>query len=133
MATNSYPAKWKSKDLLKAADQLSPSDVEWLYEYLRTRRGSRSRAGLPSQEAKLLARISKGFSDAWWERYHELLQKRRQESLTRIEHRDLLRLTDQLEQAEAKRVRYLIRLARLRGQSLQDLMANLGLPAQAHA
>jgi hypothetical protein len=85
---------------------------------------------LPPAEARLLTQINRGFTDAWWRRYHDLLEKRQESRLSAAEHRRLLGLTDQLERREAKRLYALVRLAKLRKQPLSDLMRDLGLPGK---
>lgn len=133
MSANLHPAKWSADDLLKAVEQLPPREAEQLYGRLREMRSSRRGVGLPAEEAALLAKVNRGFSDAWWARYHLLLNRRNQETLTTEQHRELLRLTDQFEQREAKRLQALVQLADLRQQPLRSLMKDLGLSAKTHA
>lgn len=68
---------------------------------------------LPAAEARLLIRINQGFADAWWDHYEELVAIRQEGRLSAAEHRELIRLTDQLEVREAKRLQALVRLAKL--------------------
>ncbi|NEO96576.1 MAG: STAS/SEC14 domain-containing protein, partial [Moorea sp. SIO3G5] len=51
-------------------------------------------------------------------RYDELIQKRKMETLTPEQYRELLGLSDQVETIEAKRVEAMAELARLRQISL---------------
>src|ERR1700722_8188497 len=76
---------------------------------------------LPSAEARLLGQINRGFADAWWQRYHKLIEKRQKAVLRAAEHRELIKLTDEVERREANRLRALVKLAKLRKQSLRDL------------
>ena len=133
MPANSYPNKWSSDELLKAVEQLPAHEVDQLYRRLGAMRSHRRGGSLPANEATLLLKINQGFSDDWWEHYQELLEKRRDETLTKVEHRELLRLTDQIEQREAKRMQALVQLAKLRQRSLRGLMKELGLTAKTHA
>jgi hypothetical protein len=66
-------------------------------------------------------------------RYDQLIAKRRAESLTPDEHDELLRLTDQMENLEARRMEHLAELARLRQTSLPALMKTLGIRTPAYA
>ena len=59
-------------------------------------------------------------------RYDELIAKRRAESLNPGEYTELLDLTGQVEKLEAEPIEYLAELARLRGVSLAEVMADLG-------
>ncbi len=55
-----------------------------------------------------------------------------QESLlSTAEHRELIQLTDQVEKKEAKRLQALVKLAKLRKQTLKGVMTELGLPEAA--
>ena len=91
-------------------------------------RNQRRESCLPPAQARLLKQINHGFPEPWWEHYHELIEKRQDGNLGTAEHRELIRLTDQLEKREATRLQALVKLAKLRKQSLSDLMADLGLP-----
>jgi hypothetical protein len=126
-------AKWTTKDLLNAVERLPPGEVEQLYQRVRKIRSNHRQVRAPAAEAELLAKVNRGFSEAWWNRYERLLEKRRRESLTATEHRDLLRLTNVLEKREANRLKFLVRLAHLRGCTLPELMKDLGLPRRSHA
>ena len=83
---------------------------------------------LSSPEARLLGQINRGFSDAWWENYQVLIRKRDEGVLSKTELKELIHLTDKVERQEAKRLKALVSLANLRGQSLRSLMKELGLP-----
>jgi hypothetical protein len=85
---------------------------------------------LPPLETPLLKEINRGFSEPWWDHYHELVGKRQEGVLTPEEHRELIRLTDQVERREAKRLQALLKLAKIRKQSLAQLMKALGLPGR---
>ena len=73
-------------------------------------------------ESELLERINQGLPVAVQKRYDELVAKRREETLTLQEHRELVGLTDQVELLEAERVQAMADLARLRRVSLGDLV-----------
>jgi hypothetical protein len=93
-------------------------------------RGKRTGTCLPAAEARLLTQINHGFTNAWWDSYRDLVSKRQEFRLNAAEHQQLIRLTDELEQREAKRLQALVKLAKLRKQSLTDLMRSLGLPGK---
>jgi hypothetical protein len=88
---------------------------------------------LPTAEARLLRQINQGFGDSWWQRYHDLIEKRQMSVLTAAEHRELIAMTDEVERKEAKRLQALVKLAKLRKQSLRDVMKDLGLPGKTDA
>lgn len=87
--------------------------------------------GPPVAEADLLQRINAGPTEEVWRRYHALVAKRRAETLSPAEHAELIELSDRIEEANAQRISHLVELARLRGQSLATLMAQLGISAPA--
>jgi hypothetical protein len=84
---------------------------------------------LPEAEAYLLQQINQGLPQEMWQRYHELLDKRRAEILTPDEQAALIALSDQIEDANAHRIEHLVELARLRQTSLGTLMQQLGIEA----
>ncbi len=88
---------------------------------------------LPETEADLLQKINQGLSPELWQRYHDLIDKRRAETLTPNEQADLIALSDQIEEANAQRIGWLIELARLRQTTLEVLMEQLGIRAPDYA
>jgi hypothetical protein len=88
---------------------------------------------LPQPEADLLQKINEGLPPEHWQRYHELVAKRRAETLQPDEHASLIALSDQIESANARRIAYLIELARLRQTSLEELMDQLGIKSPGYA
>ena len=81
----------------------------------------------------MLERINQGLSPEAQQRYDELTAKRRAETLTPAEHRELLTSIDQIERADAERVHALIELAQLKNVSVDALMAELGIQPSAGA
>ena len=77
-------------------------------------------------EADLLQQINIGFSAQTWEEYHALIAKRHAETLTPEEHKQLIQMSDRLEQLNVARIQALIQLATFRNQPLTDLMQTLG-------
>ena len=82
---------------------------------------------LNHRESELLRKINLGLSQESWQRYHELIEKRRAETLTANEQAELIAFSDQIERANARRMEYLVKLAQIRQTSLDVLMKNLGL------
>ncbi len=87
---------------------------------------------LSSHETELLRQINRGLTTEEWERYRQLIAKRRAESLTPEEHTDLIAFSDQIEEANVRRAECLVELARLRGVQLETLMDDLGLRSPAY-
>lgn len=67
-----------------------------------------------------------------WQRYEELIGKRQAETLTPKEHAELIVLSDQLEEANVKRIEYIAQLAALRKTTVPLLIKELGLKPVAY-
>lgn len=93
----------------------------------RLRPSVREVSWLSKAEADLLQKINLGLPPEMWEHYHALIAKRRAETLTIEEQATLIEISDQIEQANARRIQYLIELANLRGTSLEAVMQELGI------
>jgi hypothetical protein len=89
--------------------------------------------GLPAAEAALLERINEALPEATWARYEALKRKRDAETLTDAEHAELIRLVNEVEIWNARRLEAVAELAKLRGVRFPDLVKQLGLGAPAHA
>ncbi len=81
----------------------------------------------PGTEVELLQQINLGISSATWQQYHALVEKRRAETLSPEEHRSLIELSNEIEQANARRMGYVAELARLCRVPLNALMQQLGI------
>ena len=114
-------------ELLKAIGQLKQPELDGLMFQMLALRARRQAPSLPQDEARLLLKINQGLSPEVQTRYDELIARRRAESLTTDEYDQLLRLTDQIENLEVRRMEYMAELARLRQTSLTKLMENLGI------
>jgi hypothetical protein len=99
-----------------------------LKEYLhRSPPTAKAEARVPAAESQLLQDINQGLPEATWQRYHELVIRRREGTLTRDEHEELKSLTNAIELAHARRIERLTELAQLRRISLDELMDQLGI------
>ncbi|HVK06001.1 MAG TPA: hypothetical protein VM490_21205 [Armatimonadaceae bacterium] len=81
----------------------------------------------PLTESDLLKRINRGFPESFWDRYRDLAALRDAETLTPEQQRELIAMSDQMEERAAERLQYLVQLSHLRGTSVDDLMRQLGL------
>ena len=113
------------------ADVLINQTVNVELESLVQRMGRARR--FSTREAELLKQINEGLPAETWERYRQLVLKRRAETLTPDEYRELIGVSDQIDEAHGRRMGYLVDLARLRGVDLDLLMNELGLgPVDLH-
>ena len=129
MPTIQLQAEVSRDALVEAAGQLSPTELDQFVAELLALRARRGPARLGGDESELLARINRGFPDDWSGRYAELIERRRDETLTPEEHQELLRLTAEAERIEGDRLSALVELAQFRGVPLRTLMDDLSLPA----
>jgi hypothetical protein len=90
-------------------------------------------SSVSAQEADLLQRINLAISSETWAEYRRLVARREREEITPEELDLLISITDQIEIANAERIRHLAELAQLRGISLSALMHELGIQPESHA
>ena len=133
MPTIQIEAQLSTDKLLQAVEQLSQPELEQFVSRVIALRAKRRAPSLPRTEARLLLKINQGLSPKVQKRYDELIVKRRAESLTPDEYDELLRISDHVENLEARRIEHLSELARLRKTSLTSLMEDLGIRPPAYA
>jgi hypothetical protein len=117
----------ETEQLLNAALQLSPRELDQLLARLRALRGKTKAPRLSLPEAELLRRINQGVPPQLQQRYDALRRKRRRRKLTRAEQQELLSLSKQMEQLDVERLQLLAELAQMRQLTLPELMEQLGL------
>ena len=82
---------------------------------------------LPAAESRLLLKINASPAGLDWDRYHILLSRNRDETITPDEHRELIAMILTVENANAQRVACLVELARIRGVSLDSVLESLDI------
>jgi len=87
---------------------------------------------ISSKEDELLLKINLGISEEKWTTYYKLIEKRKAETLTSIEHQQLIGISNEIEIANAERMKHLVELSQLRGVGLQILMNDLGIKPNNH-
>lgn len=132
MPTIHLEAQVSPEDLLRAADQLSPPELERFAIRIQALLAHRRAPSLSPGETELLQAINQGLPAELRERYEALTAQRREGTLAPEAHAELLGLSDQVELFEARRVEHLAELARLRGVSLAGVMDSLGIQARAY-
>jgi RelB Antitoxin alpha helical domain len=109
-------------DEIEDRERLSKDDLNLLQAGLRP-----SASDDQPSETDLLQQINIGFSGQDWEKYHVLIAKRRDETLTPDEHEQLIQMSEEMEKFNVTRMQSLIQLASLRNQPLTSLMESLGI------
>ncbi|HEX9654285.1 MAG TPA: STAS/SEC14 domain-containing protein [bacterium] len=127
MANIQVKARLSYNELLKAVEQLNPKDLETFLSYVISLRARKKGKYISKPEADLLIRINQKIDPKIQKRYDALISKRRTEDLTSEEYKELLQLSDLVENIETKRVKHLSQLAELRHTSLKALMKELGI------
>ena len=95
-------------------------------------RADHEATSLSNIETELLQQINLGLTQETWQQYHQLIAKRRSETLSPVEQETLIRITDDIEIANARRMSALVKLAQYRQTSLEALMNELGIRIPTH-
>lgn len=114
-------------ELLQAAAELNSVELEKFVAEAIALRAKRQSENLSVPESELLLKINQGIPAKTQKRFDELVAKRRDETLAPEEYRELLRLTDKIEKADAKRIELLAELARVRGKTFDEIVTELGI------
>jgi hypothetical protein len=133
MSVIQLEAEVSAEQLLKAVAQMPQSELEQFIVQVNALRPRHEGRKLSPVESELLLKINQGIPAELQHRYDELIAKRREMRLTSDEYNELLSLTDQVEMLDAKRVEYLVELARIRKVPLTVLMDELGIQPPAYA
>ena len=119
--------------LLHQAEQLRPGEFEQFLLSILALNARRKSNGLPPDESLLLKKINTEFAPKKMARFLLLDEKRRQETLTPEEHKELLLLVRQLEKYDAQKLQLVGQLALLRKVPFDALLKQLGLYQTRHA
>ncbi|MBI5714929.1 MAG: STAS/SEC14 domain-containing protein, partial [Chloroflexi bacterium] len=104
MPTVQLEAQISSDELLKAVQQLPPTELDKFVDQVLSLRAHHVTQSLPQTESELLLKINQSIPADLQKRYDELIGKRNAESLTESDHQELLVLTKQVEKLEVQRI-----------------------------
>ncbi|MDQ2807137.1 MAG: STAS/SEC14 domain-containing protein [Chloroflexota bacterium] len=130
MVTVHIEAQLSKDELLQAGQQLDTPDLEQFVAEVVLIQGRRRAPSLSRAETELLLKINEDVPAKLQRPYKALIAKRRAGTLQADEQEELLRLTEQVEQIEVRRVESPVELAQLRGVGLTELMQSLGIQPQ---
>ncbi len=119
--------------LLKAVEQLTRPERDRFVDDVAALRVSTRAPRLSRTESDLLTKINQGVPADLQSRYDGLITKRRGGTISEDEYNELLRLTEEVEDLDARRVEYLAELARLRETTVPALMQDLGITTPRYA
>jgi hypothetical protein len=122
-----------SHELLKAVRALPPDELDVFVEQVLSLRAKMRAPSISQPETELLQKINESLPEATWRRYRHLVMLRRQERLTEAEYEELLQISDIIEKHHVQRIELLVELATLRGQSLDQVMHDLGIKPMSYA
>ncbi len=100
---------------------------DYIVKMLESQVQSEAASKNKERELELLQKINLGLPAELWERYAVLKEKRQEENLLPEEQEELIAISDQIEEANARRMPYLIELAQLRQVPLETIFRQLGL------
>ncbi len=117
--------------LLEAAEKLPPRELDAFAKQIVALRARHVAPVLSKDEASLLNHIQQVLPAELRMRHASLLQKQESEDLSDTEREELRGVTAEYERRAVERLQYIIQLAALRRQSVQELMdeLDLNLPA----
>jgi len=123
------------RQLKKAARQMGLDPDTYIMRLLQQNLQTRAAPmRLSPIESELVRQINASLSTIEWERYRILLAKRDAETLNAAEQAELTALSDQIENANVRRMQAVAELARVRKTTVPALVATLGLsPAHAYS
>ncbi len=114
--------------VVEEAQKIGILPAQYILKTLESHLENEASTGQVLDETILLEQIATGLSTAEWRHYHELQEKRRAESLTSIENRDLIALSNRIEMLNVRRMAALSALAQRRNSTLESVMRSLGIP-----
>jgi hypothetical protein len=120
--------------LLGNFSDLPLKDIEYFIQELNALVVRKRNKDAEKRDKFLLRKINESvLSDAFIQQYAILQEKMELETLSDLEHKELLQLVEKEEKIRNKRFQYLIELAQLRAISLGELMQKLGLNTIGYA
>ena len=118
--------------MLKAALQLPQVELERFVAKLFVLKAKERVPSLSQRESELLLRINRSLPPPQRKRLNQLIKKRQTCTIKPEELEELKRMPDEVEMADAERLKCLIELAAIRNVSLDELIKQLGLRPHPH-
>ena len=117
----------EKEQLLDALLRMPQRELEQFVAKAFSLKARERTSALSEREAELLFKIYQGLPPATQRRLNKLIDKRRADTISAKELRELKKLTDQIEKSDAKRLGLMTELAHLRKVPLRKLIKQLGL------
>lgn len=116
------------EELLQGASKLDVPNLEELSQKLMQLIQRKKLPEGKRKEIELIKIIYSKLSAKTQNRYDELFEKRRAETLSKLEHQELTELIEVAEKHQVVWLKALVDLAKLRGVSIEEVKKQLGLP-----
>lgn len=120
------PINLSTNDLLKGVEQLEKEDLEEFVKRVLEIRARRLADNYQHEEATLIEKIKVGLSEAEQLSLQVFADKSQNGTLTKVEQKAYLTLTEKMETLNNQRLAALGKLAQLRNVSLKTIMEQLG-------
>ena len=121
-----------SEQLLRALETMPLSELRRFAAQVDSILKNRQAPRLSQAEAELLLEINRGLPSAMRNRLDELLATQETGSLSAAEQHELVHLTNQLEEFDARRIRLIGELSKVRNQSVAAVITQFQLSAAAN-
>jgi hypothetical protein len=120
-----------TENLLNVVVQMPDREFDRFFKKASELRKSKYKIAFSPKESELILKINTIVSIDLREKYNVLYEKFRNKTLTEAENQELLKLNDKLEMLNAERLKFIGKLAKLRGRTLDEIMQDLKIkPAQ---
>jgi hypothetical protein len=116
-----------SKQILEAVKGLPNKEFEKFVKKILVIRANSQTKNSHSHETEILKKIYRKFSAEKLSQMRFLKEKRQIEELNEAEFSELASLTDSLEEFHANRMKNVVKLAKMRGLSLEETLQQLGI------
>lgn len=116
-----------STQILNEVKHLPPNELEDFVSKVLVFQAKKRTQNLPDVETQILKKIYRKFSSEKLLRLKSLRELRENNGLTEIEYEELAILTDSFEEFHAQRIKNLVKLAAIRGRSLEETMEQVGI------
>lgn len=131
MASIKIESQITFQDLLKGVEQLEIKDLEKFVDNVLKIRARKITPSLSKEESTLIKKINKPLPKKLNQRFEVLNQKRQLETLTEMEHQELIEITKKFEALNVARLKALADLSKIRQLPVRKLMKQLGISPKA--
>jgi hypothetical protein len=112
-------------NLLNVVVQMPEKEFDRFFKKVSELRKKGKNGKISPKESEMIYKINTIIPTNLRERYNELYDKFRHKTLSEAENQELLKLNDELEMLNAERLKYIGKLAKLRGQTLEEVIQDL--------